>query len=154
MALGKRIQTLHFCCTQQGQRCSGLMVDSLCSANNVFPQALQPHILLAFWLPLWVPASSVCSLALPLCEHFNDSVWAPPLFLFYVLFLFIILCFNSHLYQGTWPQIPNGVRQVMKWVTHTRKKASIYQKQNHLPFIFTEQRQKYLTWYRHDGYWK
>lgn len=63
MALGKRIQTLHFWCTQQGQTCAGLMVDSLCSANNVFPQALQPHILLV---------SSVCSLTLPLCEHFNE----------------------------------------------------------------------------------
>ena len=72
MALGNRIQTLHFWCTQQGQRCSGLMVDSLCSATNVFPQALQPHILLVFWLPLCVPVSSVCPLTLPVCEHFNE----------------------------------------------------------------------------------
>lgn len=109
MALGKRIQTLHFWCTQQGQRCSGLMVDSLCSATNVFPQALQPHILLVFWLPLWVPVSSVCSLTLPVCEHFNEFCVGS-----YMLFLFIILCFNSHLYQETRPQIPKGVKQVMK----------------------------------------
>ena len=114
MALGKRIQTLHFWCTQQGQTCAGLMVDSLCSANNVFPQALQPHILLVFWLPLWVPVSSVCSLTLPYVSILMNFVLTPPLLLFYILFLFIILCFNSHLYQGTQHQIPTGVKQVLK----------------------------------------
>lgn len=145
MALGKRIQTLHFWCTQQGQRCSGLMVDSLCSPPM---SSLKPCSLTFSWFSGYLSGYPCPPSVLLLCPYVSiliNFVLAPPLFLFYMLFLFIILCFNSHLYQETRPQIPKEVKQVMKWVTHTRKKASICQKQNHLPFIFTEQRQKYLT---------